>query len=1116
MDIIKKINTKNQITNIPSLLVSFYLNLDQENKVKVLIAESQSKAEDIYRNTKNINNSKKIFLFPEWDNLNDINISPSVSVQTSRILTIYKAIKEESICIITTKKALEQKIPPLKYIEENSFKIKLGSSINLENISIRLINSGYERSDIVQDRGFFSIRGNILDIFCPIYKDPLRIELFGDTVEEIKFYKKENQKSFSSIKNCEIIPVRELSINKNSKTLFKKEFKTYCDNLSINKKKRNEIIELVDNNIYFPGIENYLYFFHEKLSLLTNVLEKNSLYIYYDKHLFDQEKEEEHISKDIISSNYLIDKNILIKNKKYFFSIPFQTELEDSLEISSKTYDFSNSKDLRKDLEKHFFKNKNKNLIYAASTISQAKRIKLLISSFIKNIDIEHKKTLIDLVLEKPPKPQILISKIKEGLTTNELSVLTEKEIFGKIKQDVSKSKKENLFLNIFKELKQEDYVVHTKHGIGKYKGLKKINIDDTETDFFEIEYAKKDILFVPVYRLDSVQKYIANKNSNIKIDTLGSERWSKKKSKIKKEAKDIAYKLLKQQALRAKKKGYSFSSNNEDYIKFESEFEFEETLDQTKAIKAVTEDMEKAKPMDRLVCGDVGFGKTEIALRASFKAVNDGKQVALLAPTTVLSFQHYQTFKKRFKNYPVEIEFLNRFKTKSEQNKIIKKLKNNQIDILIGTHRILSDDVNFNDLGLLIIDEEQRFGVTHKEKIKEISSNIDVLILTATPIPRTLNLSLVGLKDLSIISTPPISRKPIKTFVSKFNPVVIKKAIDFELKRNGQVFFLHNKVRELKEIETKIKKIYPKAKITVAHGQLKEKELEERILDFYEKKTDILLCTSIIESGLDIPNTNTIIINRSDTLGLSQLYQIRGRVGRSPRQAYCYLLIPNSFSINKIAMERIKTLQKFTELGSGFNIASYDLELRGAGELLGSTQSGFIDDIGLEEYLKLLEESINEIKQEKKERPISNIQIQTKKSSYIPTRYIKNTNQRLYFYKKLSNAKNDELFEIEEELKDQYGPLPMEVENLINLIKIKQILSPIKIENIKIGNNKFVCKLTDETHIFTEQIVNLINKSPKKYKLRPDMKLITNINDNSLTNVIKEVTKLSDYLKGG
>nr|HOW16495.1 transcription-repair coupling factor [bacterium] len=750
-------------------------------------------------------------------------------------------------------------------------------------------------------------------------------------------------------------------------------------------------------------------------------------------------------------------------------------------------------------------------LVYTCRNEHQAERLIFILGELAKNLRVFKETRLNELIYQhNQTEPSICISDLSEGFVINskKLWVTTEDEIFGEKQKKIEPSKTKDVFLDLFKELKLNDHVVHSKHGVGIYRGLIKAEIDGIESDYFQIEYSQKDLLLLPVHRLNSVQRYIAQGSHKILLDKLGGSSWDKKKKKAKKATMDIAQKLIKLQAERAAKKGFAFSRPDDVYYKFESEFEYEETQDQLNAINDVITDMESIRPMDRLVCGDVGFGKTEVAIRAAFKCAKDGKQTAILTPTTVLAFQHYRIFQKRFKDYPVNIDLLTRFKSSKEQNETLLKLKEGKIDIIIGTHRLLSKDISFKDLGLLIIDEEHRFGVKQKEKIKEIAKNVDIITLTATPIPRTLNMSLIGLKDVSIITTPPINRSPIKTFVSKFSPKMISKAINYELKRGGQVFFLHNRVQDLEELYNKLKDIVPEAKIIMAHGQMDSKDLEQKMISFYNKEADVLVCTSIIESGIDIPNANTIIINRADMFGLSQLYQIRGRVGRSTNRAFCYLLVPSNFMIGKSAIERIKTLQRFTELGSGFNIASYDLEFRGAGEVLGSSQSGFIDDIGLDEYLKLIQESVEELKgNTDKEQGQTDTEIAINIPAFIPETYISDIGQRLLFYKKLSSSSSiEDLFLIQDELKDRYGELPEETNNLFSIMELKIMIKPLNVNSIKIGAGKLVYSFNSNTKIMPETIVKLVTERNDKYRITPDMKLISNIDDNDWRSAIKEI----------
>ena len=1140
-------NSASSVKSITIPVMALYLLKERKTNTRLIVFPEQENALKLYEAIKAFKpDSDDFILFPEWDSRPEYQTSPSIDVQSKRLFALFKALNSpEHLTIIASTSAIGQYLPPVEYMSDFSEIISVENELDIGELSLKLVSSGYQKTDIVTIPGTFSIKGNIIDIFPASQELPARIELFGDIVETIKLFDPGTQRSAGQTNKIYITPVREISFSKEGIRLFKERLKLYCDENNIRKNLRTQTIEFIENGLYFPGIEYYLPFFYDKMSTIYDYLSDNREIINVDDYLFNPDSipEEETMEEDLVPfplKAFFIEKENLIKltqinRTKSFYTIEFETESEkDQITTSLKDktwtqnilrHDINNAKRENKDFldvikTHHFEEQQNgRSIIYTCNTLSQAQRLLFLLNKFTTDIVIDEEASLLDILDQASSKAinRIIISSLAEGFILSEpsVSVVSETEIFGEKQKSIQPSKPIDAFLGVFQELKKNDYVVHSKHGIGIYRGLKKMTIDGIENDFFQIEYEDKDLLFVPIYRLNTVQRYIAQGGSHVKVDKLGGLTWNKKKSRVKKATMDLAHQLLKLQSERNLKKGYSFSSNDEMFLKFEAEFEYEETPDQLRSINDVFQDMESSKAMDRLICGDVGFGKTEVALRAAFKAAKDGKQVAMLVPTTVLAFQHYQVFKKRLQNYPVTVELLTRFKSPKEQYQITEKIKNGEIDIVIGTHRLLSKDVHFGKLGLLIVDEEQRFGVKHKEKIKEFSANVDILTMTATPIPRTLNMSLIGLKDISVITTPPMNRFPIKTFVSKFSNELLRKAILFELKRDGQVFFLHNRVQDLPELHQKLKEIVPEARIISAHGQMEDKELEQKMMAFYNKEADVLLCTTIIESGLDVQNANTIIINRADTFGLSQLYQIRGRVGRSTKRAYCYLLLPLHFTIGKMAIDRIKTLQTFTELGSGFHVASYDLEFRGAGELLGSSQSGFIEDIGLEEYLRLLEEAVEDIKGEEKQEDLD-IEISINIPAFIPETYIKDITQRLYFYKKLSNVQNKEqLKDIESEFTDRYGLVPEDLKNLFSIISIKQHLKPLRVTSVKIGNNKLVYTFDKSTKILPEKIVELVTKMPKKFKITPEMKLISNIDDNDWRSAIKEVDKFITLIGG-
>ncbi|MBN1114814.1 MAG: transcription-repair coupling factor, partial [Oligoflexia bacterium] len=1015
----KEINNYSAVSSIPLTGLAFYLVESMDSGTRLLVVPDPETAVNLLDAAEAVKPDikGKICIFPEWDSRTGDHVSPGLQVQADRLAVLFRLMNDqEPVTVITTLAAISQHLPPMEYITDHSVVLREGMEIDENALAPALAGSGYQRMDVVEEAGTFSMRGNIIDIYSSSNKKPVRVELFGDIVESIKLFDPDSQRSVERIQSTCVTPVREISFSERSVSLFREKFKLHCDNNDIRKDNRNKLIEMVENGFYFPGIEYYLPFFFEELSVFFDYLPRNAEILTFDDCMFavdagagtqgaEYDAEfppyplEDFFTEKSRIAGYVLDRS------RSFYSMDLYDENKKTRSfkdiVCAQKKPVSSQGDVLDALQIYISQVRQEGMksVFVCHTLAQAERLAFILKRHSGTLKIETGISLYDMVCKNGvTEDVIVVSGLSGGIRMirDGISIITEDEIFGGKIKKAPPAAVQDTFLNLFRELRDNDYVVHSRHGVGIYRGLKKMVMDNVENDFFQIEYAGGDILYVPVYRLGTVQKFIAREGAGVKVDRLGGSSWEKKRNRAKKAAMDIAGHLLKLQAERKSRQGHAFAANDEMYYKFEAEFEFEETPDQYRAIKDVMEDMESVRSMDRLVCGDVGYGKTEVALRAAFKAVAGGRQVAVLVPTTILAFQHYQLFAKRLAGYPVTVEMLSRFRTRREQADIVARLRNREIDIIIGTHRLLSSDIAFADLGLLVIDEEQRFGVKHKEKIKEYSANVEILTMTATPIPRTLNMSLTGLKDISIINTPPVNRLPIKTYIARYSRNMIRNAVIFEMKRGGQVFFLHNRVVDIPEIHNDLSQIVPEARIIVAHGQMNERELEKKMLEFYNKKADVLLCTSIIESGLDIPNSNTIIINRADMFGLSQLYQIRGRVGRSSKRAYCYLLLPSSFDISREAMERLKVLQQFTELGSGFNVASHDLELRGAGELLGSAQSGFIDDIGFEEYLNLLEEAVSELKGESRQS-FTEPEISINTPAFIPESYISGTTQRLY-----------------------------------------------------------------------------------------------------------------------
>jgi len=700
---------------------------------------------------------------------------------------------------------------------------------------------------------------------------------------------------------------------------------------------------------------------------------------------------------------------------------------------------------------------------------------------------------------------------LSEGfrLPDEKIAVITEEEIFGqRVRRRGEAEARAQAFLSSLAELKEGDYVVHADYGIALYKGLLHLKMNAMEGDFLHLEYTAGDRLYLPVDRIEKVQKYVGGEAQAPRLDRMGSGAWEKARVRARAAVEELARELLNIYARREMNQGFRYSPPDRLFREFEASFPYEETADQLAAIADVLDDMQTGRPMDRLICGDAGYGKTEVAIRAAFKAVLDAKQVAMLVPTTVLARQHWETFRERFKEYPVEVEMVSRFRSATEQKHVLKRAAEGKVDILIGTHRLLQRDVKFHDLGLVIIDEEQRFGVSHKERLKKLRTEVDVLTLTATPIPRTLHMSLMGLRNLSIIDTPPVDRLAIRTYVTRFDDDLIREAIIRELRRGGQVFFVHNRVQSIDAMAGFLKTLVPEARIAVGHGQMGEKALEKVMLGFVEGESNVLVCSTIIENGLDIPRANTIIVNRADCFGLSQLYQLRGRVGRSSYRAYAYLLIPGEGTVTREARNRLKVLQEMTELGVGFRVASHDLELRGAGDLLGSKQAGQIAAVGFEMYTELLEEAIQELKGLAKEDQVDP-EIRLGISAYLPEKYVSDPNQRLVFYKKLAAADDEEaLYAVVDELRDRYGEVPEPAAVLLEVMKLRVLMKRLKVELVEYDGRQLIFAFHAATRVTPEKILHLMENSAGKYRFSPDYRLSVRLGRLDREEVLKATKK--------
>ena len=957
-----------------------------------------------------------------------------------RISFLYHLISDDVFIGIYPYSAIKHPLIGQNTILNNIKEIKFGDTIFQEELVSYLENSGYELTALVREEGDYAKRGSIIDIFSPSYNKPIRLEFLGDQVLSIRFFDPSTQRSSKEIELCNLTPAKTLS----------GENTTILDYI-------NENMVLVHKGVNYVAQEIEDVEDGSHLEKLKRKIRSN-----LNIDISGVKGEEEGKTIEALSNEDL----------RHLFEIK-RTEIFKTL-----------SEKMKKEWSVWEY-------IYVfASSQHQGERLQEIFKNYDVSLPILKEISFLD----KEKEWGIVVGPLRRGFRTDNVIVLTEEDIVGP-KKRVVKKKWDGFdeFLNSFKDLNVGEWVVHIEHGIGIYKGITELKIDGYTKDFLLIEYQDRDKLYVPIDNLHLVQKFIGGEKYKPKIDKLGSQFWRNTKNRVKRHVEDIAQELLEIYAERELTTGYSYPPEDELFREMESSFEYEETEGQLQAIEDVVNDLKGKKPMDRVICGDVGFGKTEVALRASFKAAMDSKQVALLVPTTILAQQHYKTFTDRLRDYPVNIEMLSRFRSKDEQKMIIEALKKGIIDIVIGTHRLLQKDLCFKDLGLLIIDEEHRFGVQHKERLKLLKKGVDVLTLSATPIPRTLYMATTGIKDLSIINTPPLDRLAVKTFVVKFKDELIKQGILDELQRGGQVFFVHNYIHNIGVVYEHLKKLLPDIGIAIAHGRTKEKQLEKIMLDFIDKKYDVLLSTNIIESGLDISNVNTIFINNAHKLGLADLYQLRGRVGRSIKQAYAYLLVPKDEVLTRDAMMRLKIIEEMTELGSGFHIANYDLEIRGAGNLLGKEQSGNINLIGFELYCSMLEEAIKKLKSKeepKEEEIVTEINIPI--DAFIPDAYIEDPTQKLLTYKRLSRVRDEtELKEMEEELKDRYGIIPEPLRNLLEIISLKCLLTRAKIRRLEHSAKQIIVHVTDYTPINMKRILKLVKEDQDKIKLLPDGKII-------------------------
>jgi transcription-repair coupling factor (superfamily II helicase) len=1066
----------------------------------------------------NLSGSESIAFFPNNELFpHEEAYEPEVTAQ--RVETMGRILHERKLIVVTSWEALQRKlISPAKFLEFTVL-IRLGMEIPLTDLVERLVRMGYERVDQVQSIGQFSQRGDIIDIYPLDQENPVRLEFFGDEIDSIRIFKIEDQISMENIKEIRILPAREglwtltdfIRCEQRIREELQQQISVLEEMGRVNEAEAladriNESMERLASGHQLPGADQFLPWVEPQLVSLMDYFSR--VRIILDEPIRGSDAfrllEEETAA---IMTNFLEKGVILPKEHDLFLGLskleaklwsyrpwslsllaktPKGLEPAHTLTLPFKTPPTFHSKveQLVREID-HWLKS-GITVVLAVAVKDKARRLReVLREQGVTSIFVEPGSDLP----YQPRTVRIEVADLESGFEwpVGKLIVLTETEIYGKKKKRYpARFQHDGNKISSFTDLKIGDYVVHINHGIGRFMGLETLEIAGGHRDYLKIEYAGEDRLFVPTDQVNLLQKYIGVEDNAPKVNKLGGSDWQKVKNRVKESIREMAEGLLELYAQREVVAGHGFGSDTVWQQEFEDAFYFEETPDQLKAIVEIKNDMEKDKPMDRLLCGDVGYGKTEVAMRAAFKAIMDGKQVGVLVPTTILAQQHFLTFRERFAGFPVNIRVLSRFQTSKEQAVTLEGILSGEVDLVIGTHRLLSADVYFKDLGLLIIDEEQRFGVVHKEKIKELRKNIDVLTLTATPIPRTLHMSLAGIRDMSVIETPPQGRYPIRTHVMEFNEEIVREAIQRELDRKGQIYFVYNRVETIDQMAGHLQRMLPGARIQIGHGQMDEDQLERVMLDFYDYEADILVCTTIIETGLDISNVNTLIVYDADRFGLSQLYQLRGRVGRSHRIAHAYFCYRKEKTLAERAEKRLAAIREFTELGSGFKIAMRDLEIRGAGNLLGPEQHGQIASVGFELYCRLLEEAIREKKGEvTPELPEPIIEIPV--DAYIPSEYIEDNKQKVGLYKKVANAGSvDSLKDIYHEVLDRFGDPPQSVLNLLNIARIKVLAKELGVAAITKERQDLIGKLHIGLGVDYERVLEVLKKYRSGFRYQP------------------------------
>ncbi|MGD8911779.1 MAG: transcription-repair coupling factor [Candidatus Thiodiazotropha sp.] len=1080
--------------------------------------------------------------FPDWETLPYDLFSPLPELISQRLLTLYRLPQMQRGILVAPVSTLMQRLAPKSFLDAHCLIVEHGQRIDLDETRRRLEHAGYQCVSQVFSHGEFAVRGSLLDIYPMGSQLPYRIDLFDDEVDTIRSFDPESQRSSDKVPGIEMLPAREFPMDEAGITRFRRNYRTRFEG----DLQQSLIYQDVSDGRIPSGLEYYLPLFFDQTETLFDYLPQQHMVVEletvreqaasfftdveerFEERRHDLERpllapDQLYIPADELASRLkqgnsisLSAHKVAARSKGYAAVVNFNTQLPPPVAFQARSKDPAN-------LLRNFLDTKPMRVLFIAEG---AGRREMLLAT-LRDLQIDPKVVPNwEAFLNSGIKIGLCVAPLEQGLWLEEqgIALITETQLYGeRVRQERRRRKvsqdPEQIVRNLT-ELHLGAPVVHEDHGVGRYLGLQTLNVGGMETEFLTLEYARGDKLYVPVASLHLISRYAGASPENAPLHRLGGDQWEKTKRKAAKQIRDVAAELLEIYAQRAARQGVAFPAPDDEYQAFAASFEFEETPDQLQTIDAVLRDMVSSQPMDRVVCGDVGFGKTEVAMRAAFTATQGNKQVAVLVPTTLLAQQHYQNFADRFADWPVKVESLSRFRTGKQQQKVIDGLRNGTIDIVVGTHKLLSRDIKFKSLGLVIIDEEHRFGVRHKEKLKALRSEVDLLTLTATPIPRTLNMAMSGMRDLSIIATPPALRHPVKTFVSQWNDSLIVEACQRELKRGGQIYFLHNEVNTIENMAERLESLLPGIRLQVAHGQMRERELEGIMRDFYHQRFSLLVCTTIVESGIDVPSANTMIINRADKLGLAQLHQIRGRVGRSHHRAYAYLLTPPPRSMTADAKKRLEAIESLEDLGAGFTLSTHDLEIRGAGELLGEEQSGQIQEIGFSLYTELLDRAVAALKagrQPELDRPLDHgTEIELNIPALLPEDYLPDVHSRLVLYKRIASAKDEtELRDLQVEMIDRFGLLPQATKNLFEITTLKLRAHPLGVRKIEAGPKGARLLFDANPKLDPAKLIGLIQSRPNTYKMDGGDKLRYTADLEAPEGRVQKINGLLDTLIG-